>query len=313
MLKWTDRHARYFLRLISPHALLYTEMVTTGALIFGDSDRHISYNREEHPVALQLGGSNPDHLTRCAQMAEQAQYDEVNLNIGCPSDRVQSGRFGACLMAEPQLVGDCVAAMQKSVGIPITVKCRIGVDDNDSYEFLQQFVDVVANAGCNTIIVHARKALLEGLSPKQNREIPPLKYEFVYRIKEDFPQLTIILNGGVTTTEQCQTHLQHVDGVMVGRGVYQNPYMLSEVENQLFNDVNRQRSRSEVLQAFLPYVESQLSQGIALNQLSRHILGLFQGVPGAKAFRRHISEKAHLIGSGIEVLEDALNLIEQAP
>lgn len=306
MMDWTDRHCRYFHRLISQQAMLYTEMVTTGALIHGDHHRFLQFNPEEHPLAFQLGGSNPRELAICAKMVEDFGYDEVNLNVGCPSDRVQNGRFGACLMLEPDLVADCVAAMGAAVSIPVTVKSRIGVDDRDSYEELTLFIEKVANAGCKTFIVHARKALLKGLSPKQNREIPPLKYDAVYQLKTDFPQLDIILNGGVITLDQTESLLQRLDGVMVGREAYQNPYLLVEVDKRIFNGAETSKSRYEIMGLLLPYIDGQLAQGIRLNSITRHILGLFHGEPGARAWRRHLSENATAPNAGINVVRDAL-------
>ncbi|MDA1343820.1 MAG: tRNA dihydrouridine(20/20a) synthase DusA [Proteobacteria bacterium] len=306
MMDWTDRHCRYFHRLISQQAMLYTEMVTTGALIHGDHHRFLQFNPEEHPLAFQLGGSNPRELAICAKMVEDFGYDEVNLNVGCPSDRVQNGRFGACLMLEPDLVADCVAAMGAAVSIPVTVKSRIGVDDRDSYEELTLFIEKVANAGCKTFIVHARKALLKGLSPKQNREIPPLKYDAVYQLKTDFPQLDIILNGGVITLDQTESLLQRLDGVMVGREAYQNPYLLVEVDKRIFNGAETSKSRYEIMSLLLPYIDGQLAQGIRLNSITRHILGLFHGEPGARAWRRHLSENATAPNAGINVVRDAL-------
>jgi len=306
MMDWTDRHCRFFHRLISQHVLLYTEMVTTGALIHGDSHRFLGFNKEEHPLAFQLGGSNPRELALSATMVEDYGYDEVNLNVGCPSDRVQNGRFGACLMLEPELVADCVAAMCKAVSIPVTVKSRIGVDDKDSYGELVSFVRTVASAGCKTFIVHARKAWLSGLSPRQNREIPPLNYDVVLQLKADFPQLNIIVNGGIVNLGQAEQLLQHSDGVMVGREAYQNPYLLAEVDSRIFNAVVAPRSRHEIIELLLPYIEEQLSNGIRLNSVTRHILGLFHGEPGARAWRRHLSENATSPDAGIKVVRDAM-------
>jgi len=306
MMDWTDRHCRYFHRLLSKNALLYTEMVTTGALIHGDHQRFLQFNAEEHPVALQLGGSNPRELAICAKMAEDYGYDEVNLNVGCPSDRVQNGRFGACLMLEPALVADCVAAMKAAVRIPVTVKSRIGVDDHDSYPELVHFISTVAAAGCQQFIVHARKAWLSGLSPKQNREVPPLQYELVYQLKIDFPELKFILNGGVTSLTQAEQILAHVDGVMVGREAYQNPYMLAAVDRQLFASDVPELSRNEVAALLMPYIEQQLQAGLRLNTVVRHILGLFHGQYGGRAFRRHLSENATKAGADGSVLSQAL-------
>ncbi|WP_288058582.1 tRNA dihydrouridine(20/20a) synthase DusA [Methylobacter sp.] len=306
MLDWTDRHCRYFHRLISRHALLYTEMVTTGALLHGDPNRFLQFNNAEHPVAFQLGGSDPKDLAVCAKMIEDWGYDEVNLNVGCPSDRVQNGRFGACLMAEPELVGECMATMLQAVSIPVTVKSRIGIDERDSYEELLDFVMTVANAGCNTFIVHARKAWLSGLSPKQNREVPPLRYDRVYQLKNDLPKLEIILNGGITTLDQAEEELKHVDGVMVGREAYHNPYLLAEVDRRFFDEVCKPRSRQEVLNLLIPYIQQQLKNGVRLNSISRHILGLFHGAPGARGWRRHISENVGKPGADENVIVDAL-------
>ncbi len=306
MMDWTDRHCRYFHRLLTRKSLLYTEMVTTGTLIHGDQNRFLAFNKSEHPLALQLGGSNPRELAICAKMAEDYGYDEVNLNVGCPSDRVQNGRFGACLMLEPDLVTDCVAAMRSAVSIPVTVKSRIGVDDRDSYEELALFVDKVANAGCKTFVIHARKALLKGLSPKQNREIPPLKYDVVYQLKTDFPQLDIVINGGVNDLVQTEDLLQRVDGVMVGREAYQNPYLLADVDTRIFDVAGSIKSRHEAMDLLLPYIEEQLQQGIRLNSVTRHILGLFHGESGARAWRRYLSENATSPNAGIKVVQDAL-------
>jgi tRNA-dihydrouridine synthase A len=306
MMDWTDRHCRYFHRLISQHALLYTEMVTTGALIHGDHHRFLQFNPEEHPLAFQLGGSNPRELALCAKMVEDHGYDEVNLNVGCPSDRVQNGRFGACLMLEPDLVAECISAMNQAVAIPVTVKSRIGVDERDSYEELVSFVEKVSKAGCKSFIIHARKAWLSGLSPKQNREIPPLNYDFVYRLKTDFPHLEIIVNGGITCLEQAENLLERVDGVMVGREAYQNPYLLAEIDQRIFNQVNPIRSRHEIMGLLLPYIEEQLQNGVRLNSITRHVLGLFHGEPGARAWRRHLSENATAPNAGIKVVQDAL-------
>ena len=311
MMDWSDHHCRFFWRLLSKQALLYTEMVTTGALIHGDRERFLHFNPEEHPVALQLGGSNPEELARCARWAEQWRYDEVNLNCGCPSDRVQSGMFGACLMAQPQLVAECVKAMCDATALPVTVKHRIGIDDMESYQQMLDFVAPVAEAGCRVFIVHARKAWLQGLSPKQNREIPPLNYPWVYQLKQDLPDLEIIINGGIQTIEQCQQHLEHVDGVMVGREAYQNPWMLADVDKQLYGMDKTVESRDDVVSELLTYVERQLVLGAHLNHITRHILGLYQGVPGAKKFRRHLSENAYKKDAGLAVLTDALNLVQQ--
>jgi tRNA-dihydrouridine synthase A len=308
MLDWTDRHCRYFHRLISQHAFLYTEMVTTGALIHGEHHRFLQFNAVEKPVAFQLGGSNPRELAHCAKMIEDYGYDEVNLNVGCPSDRVQNGRFGACLMAEPELVAECVAAMTQAGSIPVTVKSRIGIDERDSYEELTHFISTVAGAGCETFIIHARKAWLRGLSPKQNRDIPPLRYDVVYQIKQDFPQLEIILNGGITTLDQAEDVLQHVDGVMVGREAYHNPYLLADVDRRFYGESSPPRSREMIMELLIPYIKEQLelNDGVRLNSITRHILGLFHGEPGARGWRRHLSENVCKPGADINVVSNAL-------
>ena len=311
MLDWTDRHCRFFLRLLTRHTWLYTEMVTTGALLHGHCERLLAYDPAEHPLALQLGGSDPGELARCAQIAAEWGYDEINLNVGCPSDRVQSGRFGACLMAEPSLVAECVAAMQAAVDLPITVKTRIGIDDRDSYEELAEFVRCVALGGCRTLIIHARKAWLTGLSPKQNRQIPPLRYDVVYRLKQDFPDLRFILNGGLTSLQQIAEQLARVDGVMIGRAAYENPYLLADVDRRLFNATQPTPTRHEIIRRLLPYVERQLQAGTPLHCITRHILGLFQGVPGARAWRRYLSEQVHRPYAGVEVLTAALGQVPE--
>lgn len=306
MLDWTDRHCRYFHRLLSSQTLLYTEMVTTGAIIHGKGD-FLAYNEEEHPVALQLGGSNPADLATCAKLAAERGYDEVNLNVGCPSDRVQNGRFGACLMAEPDLVAECVAAMREVADIPVTVKTRIGIDDQDSYEFLTKFVSTVSEkGGVDQFTIHARKAWLSGLSPKENREIPPLDYPRAYQIKKDFPHLNVAVNGGVKTLEDSLEHLKHLDGVMIGREAYQNPYILAQVDQLIFGLDTPVKKRRQVVEEMYPYIERQLSNGSYLGHISRHMIGLFQAMPGARQWRRYISENAHKKGAGIEVLETAL-------
>lgn len=310
MLDWTDKHCRYFHRLLTKQAVLYTEMVTTGAILHGDRDRHLRFNDAEHPLALQLGGSEPKDMAECARIAEDYGYDEVNINVGCPSERVQKGAFGACLMAEPHLIADCVSAMRAAVKIPVTVKNRIGIDDQEDYSALYGFVQTVAAAGCETFIIHARKAWLKGLSPKENREIPPLRYELVYELKQALPQLEIIINGGITTLAQCQEHLQHVDGVMVGREAYHNPWILAEVDTLLYgSDEPIPEDRKAILEAFLPYVQSQLDAGIPLKHMTRHILGLFQGMPGARQWRRLLSEQAHYPEAGIKLLRQAMQKI----
>ncbi|QBF82420.1 tRNA dihydrouridine(20/20a) synthase DusA [Shewanella maritima] len=310
MLDWTDRHYRYFARIMSKQALLYTEMVTTGAIIHGKGD-YLEFNEPEHPVALQLGGSNPQDLATCAKLAAERGYDEVNLNVGCPSDRVQNGRFGACLMAEPELVAECVDAMKQVVDIPVTVKSRIGIDDQDSYEFLTRFIDVVSASGCEEFTIHARKAWLQGLSPKQNREIPPLDYDRVYQIKKDYPQLNISINGGVTSLEQAKVHLEHVDGVMVGREAYNNPYILAEVDQQLCGIDAPVVTRQQVIDQMLPYIERHLSSGGKLHHITRHMTGLYQGIPGSRSWRRYLSENAHKAGADTQVVLDAIAAMEQ--
>ncbi|NOI68306.1 tRNA dihydrouridine(20/20a) synthase DusA [Vibrio sp. 99-8-1] len=306
MLDWTDRHCRYFHRLLTQQSLLYTEMVTTGAIIHGKGD-FLAYNQEEHPVALQLGGSNAKDLAVCAKLAQDRGYDEINLNVGCPSDRVQNGRFGACLMAEPELVADCIKAMKDVVSIPVTVKTRIGIDDQDSYQFLTEFISTVnEKGGCDDFIIHARKAWLSGLSPKENREIPPLDYSRAYQVKKDFPHLNIGLNGGIKTLEESLEHLEFVDGVMVGREAYQSPYLLAQVDQKIFGEDKQIKKRSQIVEEMYPYIEQQLSNGSYLGHITRHMLGLFQSMPGARQWRRHISENAHKQGAGIEVVEQAL-------
>ena len=312
MMDWTDRHDRYFLRLISRHALLYTEMVTTGAVLHGDRDRLLGFEPEQHPVALQLGGSDPGELAEAARIGEGYGYDEINLNVGCPSDRVQSGRFGACLMAEPDLVAEGVGAMRRAVSVPVTVKCRIGIDDQDEDEALETFVTTIRDAGCTTFIVHARKAWLDGLSPKQNRDIPPLNYGRVYRLKRDHPDLTIIINGGIGTLDEAEGHLGHVDGVMLGRAAYQSPYVLADVDRRFFGGREAPSTREDIVLRLIPYIETRLAAGARLNQITRHILGLYQGVPGAKQWRRHLSQHAHLDGAGPKVVLDALDLVRAA-
>lgn len=312
MLEWTDRYCRYFLRLISRHALLYTEMVTTGALLHGDQPRHLDFDPAEHPLALQLGGSDPGELAACARLAGQWGYDEVNLNVGCPSDRVQSGRFGACLMATPQVVADGVAAMRDTGTLPVTVKHRIGIDELDSYAALATFVGTVAEAGCETFIIHARKAWLSGLSPKENREVPPLRYDVVHRIKRDFPHLEIIINGGIASLDQAEEQLQQVDGVMIGREAYQNPWILAEADRRLYGDNHPIPSRHEIIEQLMPFAEQVHTAGAPVNRISRHILGLFQGQPRARAWRRHISENAHRAGATPEVIREAARQVPRA-
>lgn len=306
MMDWTDRHCRYFLRLISKKSMLYTEMVTTGAVLYGNRERLLGYDQQEHPLALQLGGSQPQELAESAKIAEDYGYDEINLNVGCPSDRVQAGRFGACLMLEPDLVADCVAAMSSACQIPVTVKSRLGVDNHDSYEMLVNFIEKVSAAGCKTFILHARKAWLKGLSPKENREIPPLNYAVVHSIKKDFPTLEIIINGGIASLEQAKQQLCYVDGVMLGRAAYHNPFLLAEVDSQFYACNKPVLKRHEIMEMFYPYVETQLKTGVYLSSITRHILGLYQGLPGARYWRRHLTEQAIKPGAGIEVLKDAV-------
>ena len=311
MLDWTDRHQRYLMRLLSRYAVLYTEMVTTGALIHGDRTRYLQYNKEEHPVALQLGGSQPKDMANCARMAEDYGYDEVNINVGCPSDRVQNGTFGACLMAEAELVAENVAAMKSAVNIPVTVKNRIAIDDMDEYDTLYNFLDVVSKAGCKTFIIHARKAWLKGLSPKQNRDVPPLNYDLVYQMKREFPQLEIIINGGIKTLQESQKHLRQVDGVMMGREAYHNPLVMAEVDTLIYKANPTVVKADNVLKEYIEYMQFQLEQGVYLKHMSRHLLGLFTGQPGAKAWRRHISENACKNEAGIEVIHQAAAFIKE--
>lgn len=310
MLDWTTSHCRYFHRQFSKHALLYTEMVTTGAIIHAKYD-HLAFQSAEMPVALQLGGSDPEQLQHCAKLAEQRGYQEINLNVGCPSDRVQNGMFGACLMAKADLVADCVDKMQKAVQIPVTVKTRIGIDELDSYEFLCDFIEKIQAVGCQEFIIHARKAWLSGLSPKENREIPPLDYDRVYQLKRDFPQLWISINGGIKTIEEMQQHLQHVDGVMVGREAYQNPALLGYIDQALFDSKSAVISPRQAVENMFPYIEQQCSQGVYLNHIVRHMLGAFQHCKGARQWRRYLSENAHKAGAGVEVVQQALAFIEE--
>lgn len=308
MLDWTDRHCRYFHRILTKQTLLYTEMVTTGAILFGKGD-YLAFNHEEHPVCLQLGGSDPIALARCAKLAEQKGYNEINLNVGCPSDRVQNGMFGACLMANATLVSDCIKAMQDAVSIPITVKSRIGIDEHDDYPFLCHFIETIM-PHCQTFIIHARKAWLSGLSPKENREVPPLDYTRVYQIKNDYPELTIAINGGIKSIEEIKTHLQYVDGVMVGREAYQNPIMLTSIDQQIFAINTPIIEPIAAIRLLFPYIEKELLLGTQLNHIMRHTLGIFNGKKGAKQWRRYLSENAHKKGAGIEVVEAALNFVQ---
>ena len=310
MLDWTDKHCRYFYRLMSQHTVLYTEMVTTGAILFGKGD-YLGFNKEEHPLVLQLGGSDPHTLTECAQIAEQLGYDEININVGCPSDRVQNGRFGACLMAEPELVAECVSEMQAATNIPVTVKSRIGIDDLDSYEFLHNFIDIVAQAECHHFIIHARKAWLTGLSPKQNRDVPPLDYSRVYQIKQAFPQLDISINGGIKTFNEANEHLQHVDGVMIGREIYNSPYMLAEADQQIYQQYDKQViTRAEVVEQMGEYINAHVASGGKAWHILRHMLGLCNGLAGARKFRRYLSESASIENADATILQEAFALVD---
>lgn len=310
MMDWTDHHCRYFLRILSKHALLYTEMVTTGALLHGDAERFLRHDVSEHPLALQLGGSVPSELAACARLAEVAGYDEVNLNVGCPSDRVQNNMIGACLMGHPALVADCVKAIRDAVAIPVTVKHRIGINGRDSYAELVDFVGQVREAGCESFTVHARIAILEGLSPKENRDIPPLRYDVVAQLKRDFPTLEIILNGGIKTLEECQAHLQAFDGVMLGREAYHNPYLLAEVDQLLFASSAAIISRAEALSQLRPYIAAHLQSGGSMHHITRHILGLAQGFPGARRFRQLLSVDIHKTADPLVLLDQAAGLLE---
>jgi tRNA-dihydrouridine synthase A len=312
MMEWTDRHCRFFHRILTRRALLYTEMITTGAVLRGDRARLLGFDPAEHPVAVQLGGSDPRALAESARICADLGYDEINLNVGCPSDRVREGRFGACLMAEPALVGDCVGAMKAAVDIPVTVKCRIGIDEQDPEESLDTLTRTVVAAGVDALIVHARKAWLDGLSPRENRDIPPLDYDRVYRLKCAYPDLDIALNGGVATVEQAAQHLTHVNGVMMGRAAYQEPWRLLAVDPLIYGVPAPFTCAKDAIEAFLPYVERELARGTRLHSITRHMLGLFHGVPGARAFRRHIATEAVKPGAGIAVLRDAVSLVMDA-
>ena len=310
MMDWTDRHDRVFLRLFTTRALLYTEMVTSAALEHGDANYLLKHHASEHPVALQLGGSNPKELAKAAELGEQACFDEINLNVGCPSARVQSGKFGASLMADPQIVSNCVSAIKQSTRLPVTVKCRIGVDDKDTHADLVNFINVVATGGCELFVIHARKAYLQGLSPKENREIPPLNYERVFAVKQEFPELNFIINGGITSINKALSLLERVDGVMIGREAYNNPYFLREVDNRIFGDLTSEKSRTDYLYQYLPYIESQLTDGASLQHMTRHIMGLFKGQKGGKLYRRHLSEYSHKKEASINVLLEAIAYVE---
>jgi len=306
MMDWTDRHCRYFHRLLSRHTVLYTEMVTTGAILHGDRDRLLVCDPAEKPVVLQLGGSDPADLGEAVRIGEGYGYDGFNLNCGCPSDRVQRGTFGACLMGEPETVARCVSEMRKATALPVTVKCRIGIDDRDSYEDLRRFVDIVADGGCSTFIVHARKAWLQGLSPKENREVPPLRWPDVHRLKAERPDLEIHINGGILDLDMAEAQLAHVDGVMIGRAAYQNPYLLAEIDRRFHGAAEAPPAREAVVEAMLPFIERELAAGTRLGAITRHMLGLFQNRPRARAWRRHLSENAHRPGAGVEVVIGAL-------
>ena len=306
MMEWTDRHCRFFHRLLTRRALIYTEMITTAAVLHGDRARLMAFDPAERPVALQLGGSDPRKLAECARIAEEFGYGEVNLNVGCPSDRVQEGRFGACLMAEPGLVGECVAAMKSRVKVPVTVKCRIGIDEQDPEEALEALARAVEAAGVATLIVHARKAWLDGLSPRENRDIPPLDYGRVYRLKAAHPGLAVVINGGIGDLDQAVAHLSRVDGVMMGRAAYQEPWRLLAVDPIVFGEPPRLPSPKAAAEALVPYIEGELASGVRLHAITRHVLGLFQAVPGARAFRRHLSTEAVKPGAGVAVFRDAL-------
>ncbi|OWW18549.1 tRNA dihydrouridine(20/20a) synthase DusA [Noviherbaspirillum denitrificans] len=316
MMDWTDRHCRVFHRQITRRTWLYTEMVTTGALVYGDVARHLDFNDVEHPVALQLGGSEPADLAKSAKLGEQWGYDEINLNCGCPSERVQKGAFGACLMAEPKLVADCVKAMRDAVSIDVTVKHRIGIDHVETYDFVRDFVGTLAEAGCKTFIVHARNAILKGLSPKENREIPPLKPEYAYQLKRDFPQLEILINGGIKTLEEIDLHLQHVDGVMLGREAYHNPWVMATFDARYYGDEAAPKTRAQVIEAMVPYIEEQLARygnngtGLRLNSITRHMLGLMAGLPGARAFRQTLSDSKKLAAGNPALLLEALSRMQ---
>ena len=309
MMDYTDRHFRYFLRQMTRRTLLYTEMITTAAIIHGDRAKLLDFSPVEKPLVLQLGGDNPEQLAECAKIGQDWGYDEINLNVGCPSDRVQNGHFGACLMARPAHVGKCISTMQKAISIPVSVKHRIGIDEQDKYEDLKEFVQIVAEAGCQRFTVHARKAWLQGLSPKENRTIPPLRYEDVYRLKTDFPQLLIEINGGIRQITEIQSHLQQVDAAMIGRVAYENPYFLATVDRDIYGENILPLTRSQIIQKMLPYIDQWTSQGLKLHAISRHLLTLFNGQPGTKAWKRHISENAHLLNANSTIIKKALQKV----
>ncbi|MEO9522687.1 tRNA dihydrouridine(20/20a) synthase DusA [Marinobacter alexandrii] len=311
MMDWTTSHFRYLARQLSRHALLYTEMVTTGALIHGDTERFLRHEPAEYPLALQLGGSDAGELAHCAKLAEQFGFDEVNLNVGCPSDRVQNNMIGACLMGHPDKVAEGVRAMIEATSLPVTVKHRIGIDGRESWDDLCEFIEKVAAAGCRTFIVHARIAILEGLSPKENRDVPPLKYNWVYALKQKYPELEIIINGGIKTFDECHEHLRHTDGVMLGREAYNNPWLLASVDSTFFGSPESPLTRHDALRAMYPFIQSELERGVYLTHISRHLLGLFHGQPGGRQFRRYISENAHKSGAGLEVIQTALEKVRE--
>ena len=313
MMDWTDRHCRVFHRLMTRRSRLYTEMLTTGAILHGDRRRLLAFDAGEHPVALQLGGSDPRDLAIAAKIGEDFGYDEINLNVGCPSDRVKEGRFGACLMAEPALVASCVAAMKAAVAIPVTVKCRIGIDDQDAEAALDALARAVVAAGSDALIVHARKAWLSGLSPKENRDIPPLDYDRVYRLKASLPNMPVIINGGIGSLDEAKQHLLHVDGVMLGRAAYQEPWQLLGVDSELFGEAAPYATMKDVFEALMPYIERELAAGTRLHAITRHFVGAFHGVPGARAFRRHLSEHGVRAGTGVDVLRAAIAMVDQKP
>ena len=310
MMDWTDRHCRVFHRLMTRRARLYTEMLTTGAIIHGDRERLLGFDASEHPVALQLGGSDPRDLATAAKIGEDFGYDEINLNVGCPSDRVKDGRFGACLMAEPLLVAEGIAAMKRAVRVPVTVKCRIGIDDQDPELALDTLARHVVAAGADALVVHARKAWLNGLSPKQNRDIPPLDYDRVYRLKAAMPDVPVIINGGIASLDEARGHLDRVDGAMLGRAAYQEPWRLLSVDSELFGEAAPHRAMKDVFEAMMPYIERELAHGVRLHSITRHFVGAFHGVPGARAFRRHLAENGVKPGAGVNVLRDAIALVE---
>lgn len=311
MLDWTDRHFRYLLRLVSKHIWLYTEMVTTGALIHGNNEeRFLGFNTAEHPITLQLGGSDPKALSRCCKRAQDYGYSEINLNVGCPSDRVQSGQFGACLMAKPELVAECIRAMINSVDIPVSIKTRVGIDHEEHYEQLQSLVEKVSETGCRYFTIHARKAWLDGLSPKENRDIPPLRYDFVYQLKQDFPDLHITINGGIKTHTAMQEHLNYVDGVMIGREAYHNTYLMADVDRLFYGSVEKKPARKQIITAYADYIEQEMVKGVPLIQLTRHVLGLMHACPGARNFRRVLSENAHKKEHGPQLLIQAASEVD---